>query len=428
MNIKRLRFISEILIEQMNHWMLFPIAMMLSGITLQLDRNYGVMLLIMWELCSLLPFIFYKLRTRAKSVAGFLLQHPLTAIVPTAAAIAVTSLAGYPNFMCAFICMSSALMYTVHSVYLYLKKAECFTSPIPIPVAVGIAAVAVLFENSSAVSSDRSRAWMGYFYIPLVIAIGLFFVIMYIQRYIDFLNVNKSSAGYIPAAEMFHSGLGLSLAYTAFGVVVMGLIAFGPWLKNIGLSLGNLVAVFIRWLTSLLSGRQEEMPEDEFSPEFSMSPGWQVNGPFWLWEVLQYVALAAVIVLIAVMLIRLLIRLIRYLQGLALSRVRQPEDEYGDVFDVREKCDPADRSAGRRKKGLGSFSYSDRIRRIFRAKVMAFDKEKRPDLYTAREWERKLSVSGMAAVYEQARYSGQEMTAEDVKRMKDACRQGMRST
>lgn len=421
MNIKRLRLINEILIEQMNHWMLFPIAMLFSGVTMQLDRSYGVMLLFMWELCSLTPFIFYKLRTRAKSVSGFLFRHPLTAAVPTAAAIAVTGLAGYPSLMGAFVCVGSALMYTVYSLYLNLKKAECFTGPVPLPVAVGLTAVAAAFVNASAASAALARDWMGYFYFPLMISIGLFFIVMYIQNYIDFLNANKSSAGYLPAAEMFHSGLGLSLSYTVFGVVVMGLLAFSPWLKTIGLSLAELVTVFLKWLASLLSGGQEQTPEDEeFVPEVPLSPERPVNGPFWLWEVLQYVALAAVIVLLAVIFIRLLIRLIRYLQGLALARVRQQEDGFGDVFDVREKCGLSDRSSGSRHRGPDSFSYSDRIRRIFKARVTAFGKEKRPELYTAREWERKLSVSGMAAVYEQARYSKREMTARDLKRMREA--------
>ena len=53
---------------------------------------------------------------------------------------------------------------------------------------------------------------------------------------------------------------------------------------------------------------------------------------------------------------------------------------------------------------------------------MTFRESKMLGVYTAREWERKLATQGMASVYEQARYSGQEMTAEDVKRMKDACR------
>ncbi len=40
-------------------------------------------------------------------------------------------------------------------------------------------------------------------------------------------------------------------------------------------------------------------------------------------------------------------------------------------------------------------------------------------LYTAREWERKLEVNGMAELYERARYSDREITGADVKRMKE---------
>ena len=44
------------------------------------------------------------------------------------------------------------------------------------------------------------------------------------------------------------------------------------------------------------------------------------------------------------------------------------------------------------------------------------------DIYTAKEWERKLETRGMSDLYEQARYSDRAVTGADVKRMKEACK------
>ena len=46
----------------------------------------------------------------------------------------------------------------------------------------------------------------------------------------------------------------------------------------------------------------------------------------------------------------------------------------------------------------------------------------RMDIYTAKEWERKLETNGMSGLYEQARYSNREMSGADVRQMRAACK------
>nr|WP_302593676.1 DUF4129 domain-containing protein [uncultured Acetatifactor sp.] len=68
----------------------------------------------------------------------------------------------------------------------------------------------------------------------------------------------------------------------------------------------------------------------------------------------------------------------------------------------------------------------ERIRRLYKKKLAAATADLDPsdrghlETYTAKEWEKKLTLSGMADIYEQARYSNHEVTAADVKKMKDA--------
>lgn len=109
-------------------------------------------------------------------------------------------------------------------------------------------------------------------------------------------------------------------------------------------------------------------------------------------------------------------------------KVKNQEQELQseDAFDLREKCG-IEKDTQQKAKGLFSaLSPRERVRRLYKKKLAAAAARMEPgdrdslELRTAREWERKLSLDGMADLYEQARYSDREITGTDVKKMKDA--------
>ena len=62
MKIGKIRFVNEILTEQMNHWMLFPLALIVGGASRYLTGE-GDSMLLAWVLCSLFPFFFFLKNT-----------------------------------------------------------------------------------------------------------------------------------------------------------------------------------------------------------------------------------------------------------------------------------------------------------------------------------------------------------------------------
>lgn len=428
-NIKALQYINELLTEQMNHWLMFPFVLFLSVYSRRTGDFSGILIVVMWTICSLLPLAFFILRLKVKSVTRFFILQPVAALPLLAAATTILLSNGYLYHTGRLICIVCAVCYMLYSTLLYLKKKEPFTGPMQLSLGVAISAGCMFFE---AITSGADPAVvMGYRIFPLIISVGLYFIIIYIQRYIDFLNVNKSSAGYLPATEMFHSGFGLAIGYTILGVVLIAVLACGPWIGRLGTYLMDLFDKFFKWLIAKFKGSsaEDEIPiVEDFGTTPGQLPGFKINDTFWLWTLLEYALVFAVLVALFIIFVRLLIKLIQYLQGLALSRVSISDTGEVDAFDIHEKCDIEDKSGKRRQRHFGPLSYSDRIRRLYKKKLlsstgqMTFRESKMLGVYTAREWERKLATQGMASVYEQARYSGQEMTAEDVKRMKDACR------
>lgn len=428
-NIKRLQYINEFLTEQMNHWLMFPFVLLISIYARRTGDFSGVAAVAAWMICSFLPLILFALRLRAKSVARFFILQPVAALVPVGAALVILLINGRMYLTGRLICVICALCYMLHSTLLFLKKKEPFTGPMQLSLGVGIAVGCMFFEM--AMSGTDPAEVMGYRIFPLVVSVGLYFIILYIQRYIDFLNVNKSSAGFIPATEMFRSGFGLAMGYTAFGVLLIAVLASGPWLGRLGKALAGLMEQFFKWLIAKIKGSsvEEEIPiGQDFGTMPDQFPEFKINETFWLWRVLEYVLIASLLAALLFVLVKILASLIRYLQGLALSRMGTPDAEGEEAFDIHERCDLDGKSVRRKQRNLGPLSYGDRIRRLYKRKLLSSTGQMSPGenkmlgIYTAREWESKLSARGMAAVYEQARYSGQEMTAEDVRRMRDACR------
>lgn len=424
MNLKRLEYINEFLIEQMNHWLLFPIALTVTIFSRQ-QGDFKPDLL-MWVLCSSFPLVFFLLRNKCNSLYTLLFSH--------VGAAALSFLIPVQNgIVDRILCVGCAAVYMLFSVVWYLKKDNVFSSPMQLPVAIFISCFSTLFsvilQNDT---SQENANWSNYLILPLIFSLGLFFIIMYIQQYMNFLNVNKSSAGCLPASEIFHSGLGLAALYTILCVFLMLLVTQFSWFKRVGNLLQNVLWKLMRWILAKLpkSSEANTIPTDEdFSALPNISSFFERQQTFWLWEVLQYVFVAALALAALVLLFKALAKLISCIQGRYVFRARSQAAQEEDAFDIREKCVPSAKTAKKRQRHLGPLSHSERIRKLYKRKLlssaerMTAQENSRLEIYTAREWERRLSVKGMAPLYEKARYSCQEVSAEDVRRMKEVCRQ-----
>lgn len=419
MNIDKIRFVTEILTQQMNHWMLYPLALLVAGASRNLAGEGDVMLPA-WALCSLFPFLFFLIRLKVSRLIPFVLLHV------GAAALSLLVPVGFPAGK--VVCILCVLGYLFYSHVLRLKHDVMCSNPMHLPVGVGLGAVSIFMVHYLEI-----REWDNCYIFSLIGGIALYFIIYYIEHYLNFLSVNESSAGFLPAREMFHSGMGLVLAYTLVGTAVLILSSQFAWLSGILQPLKNLFLAFLRFLFSGHTATEEEaeIPIVEEQPQGNMGemvlP--ETNEPFWLWKVLEFIAIVALIVIIcAVVALSLvkLFQLIRQYMNLRLRKEGSVED--AEAVDLREKCEVEKSTRRTRQSLFSALSPQERIRKLYKKKLLSClpgmpeEDRNRLDLYTAREWERKLDCGGMSDIYEQARYSGREMTGAEVKRMKEACK------
>lgn len=416
MNIKRIEIANEILTEQMNHWLLFPLPLTVMGVTNKYLET-GDPGLLMWALCSLIPPVFFLFRIKIKNLILFLLVHLCTAAL-------VFALSGQ-SIVTRILCLVCAAGYMLQSLTLRLKQDTVYTDGIHLLFGVGLSAGAALFQYY-----QGTRGWDNYYNLSLIAVIALYFVISFMGHYLNFLSMNQSSAGFLPALEMFHSGMGLVVIYTVLGIGILILSTQFEWLAGILRPARDLLLKFLRFLFSLFSSSEEipdpiveEAPPPQGSAGMPLPPAGE---PFWLWKVLEVIVMAAFCIAIIIGIIALLRRLFKLIQKYMVFHYRKRDVDTGEAFDLREKCEIEKDTDQKFRNPFSALSYRERIRKLYRKKLAAAtarmdvqDKE-HLELYTAREWERKLELSGMADLYEQARYSNREITGADVKQMKEA--------
>lgn len=418
MKLRKLDLLQEFLAEQMNHWMLFPAALIVMGLSGMYARRGGPNV-VLWALCGLLPPLFFLVRDRIERFFPFLLLH-----------IAVAALAFFlplGNSIERFLCVACSIGYLIHSFYVRMKGESPYTAPFSPAVGVILSAVSILLQHYQGESG-----WDAWHVISLVFCLAIYALILYIRQYKDFLAVNESSTGYLPAAEIFRSGFLLVLVYVVPGALLLILCA------NIG-DLGYLWTAFKHWLVSVLrslfSGMnaesqivepvpETEMPVENFTPQIMDAPE-----TFLIWRILEIAALIVMSVALVFFLTWVVIALIQFIRHRFARGFRHKKKKQNDELeiDVREKCD-IESIPFRRRRLTEFLSPAQRIRRLFKKRLLA-DVQFLADgnlgklgLLTPKECGKRLEEEQMARIYEQVRYSDKEATNDTLRQMKKALR------
>lgn len=418
---RQIELISELLTQQMNHWMMFSLVLIVLGGTSEYIDS-GEPDILMWSLCGLLPVLTFLVRAKVKHFIPFLLGNlcilALTLVVPA------------NHFLYRILWVVCGVGYLIQNFTIRLKSDSMYTTPFPPAVGIGLSVFGIFFLKQV---SDKH--WDSYYTFTLIGCFALYFVIYYMNHYLNFLIVNDSSSGSIPASEMFHSGMGLVLAYTLTGTVLLLLATNVTWLEVILGILKKGLITFLRFLFSLFPDSSEpdkiislEKPADSNSDELFKQP---IGEPALIWQILEFVCMIAFFCLMIYAFIRLILFIVRFLKERFGLSFRQKNWNMAEntSLDIREKCKPEQNVSTR--ESFTPFSFlnpGERIRRLYKKKLLGAsvalvkgDSEKLA-LYTARESEEKLGAPGMAAIYEKVRYSNSLITSRDVKEMKDACR------
>jgi hypothetical protein len=398
----------EFLVTQLNYWILFPGVFTLLGLCAGVETVFPAGLSFLLPL-SLVPFLLYFCRVRLKNPVLFAATHILVLAAP-----ALIPFHG----MIRLVCWGLAAGFTGYSIFLRLHEGSWEDKGLPPLFAVIFAGICLFM-----LQYYHCDQWRNVLYASVIWAIALFFVISYIESYLNFLMVNEGSASHIPEREIFRSGMRLTIEYTLCGSLVLMATADITWFK----SLLNLISYGLRsilaFVFQFISSDQSEYPiasEKETAPAAAPGIPDAKAESFWLWDVLGYIIFAVVVIALLVAAYKGLKFLVRQMrENWGKTQQSAGEDGTFAAKDVREQMVSVRQKNKRRKSLWGFLSVNEQIRRLYRKRAVQLesdaDKLRR---MTARECADRIQAPEIARIYEKARYSGQECSQTDLKEMK----------
>lgn len=430
----KIQFLQEVLVTQLNFLTFFPLAMMVS-VMLSTWFTPVKPRLWAWMLGGLVCFGMYLVRRYVHNFILFVLLH----IVALAAMGGVAFLLANPFHPVHLVVFGvSAVGFIIYSVYLRFKTEDFRDESFKLLFTIGVFVAALLFERLL-----EGPDWGVSHVLVLILCIVIYYINYYLDQYCDFVRVNTGSTGVLPEKAIFRSGMSLSLGYIGLGAAVLMLVPGFEWLRPVLAWLKNALIYLLRFLFSLF-GQGEDVPESV--EESKPTPGPQDSGmpdmsgaETWIgWKILEVIFVGACIIGFLYALYRFVRWLIAKIRSTMARRADAAREQVGDVTDVREELEP-DKDLGRKKGKTGFFGFLDageRIRRLYKKKTAAymprplqeeqagrrkFRRELLP-FFTAREMGLEMENAVMAELYEKARYSAESCTAQDVKRMKEVCK------
>ncbi|MBR1930630.1 MAG: DUF4129 domain-containing protein [Lachnospiraceae bacterium] len=432
MKSERIKLLKEILVTQMNHWAFLPVYVMVVtlgyhvimqdnaiwGREAQLPGQASVFL---WAVFGVIPFVLFLTRYYVHKAFLFFAIH--------FAMVGMMFLLPAEYTFLRIVYVGMAVIYTIYSLILWTKTDDREDKKL-MPAFAGGLTFAMLYVLHRLGYDD----WSTRFGFVLICVIAVYFVVYYIEQYQRFLVVNSSSASHIPAEEMFRSGLGLVSVFSLLGLLMLLLTSHLTWMKGIVDIIKNALLAILRFFLQFLpQGGGEEM---SFSQNADLEMAQQMAGDvdltgetFWVWKVLENIISIAMSIALAVLLVAGIVKLIKFIRGRLKRHPLTEQKSLEEVVDVHEKIELPKEHKPLFTNPFERLEPAARIRQLYRKKLLASKamliKENNVSalgLFTARESARKLESIQLAAIYEKARYSNEESTAEDVKRMREACK------
>lgn len=395
-----------------NHWCFYIVIYMLLVVS---GKNYKISgwHWLIWLGLSILPYLFSRLKVIIKPKVLRYPIYPLLLLLVYAIPL--------PHIMYTVIYLAAVVYYCVITEMYDWTKEDCSEyKPISIVIIIVMTfVVAFVFQYIKLYEYQRNVIYI------MIWNMILYSVAGYVNKYEKFLEVNKHSVGYMPIKNVFGAGVISRLGFSSMLSVLLVLVA------NIGRM--DDVLQYIRKFLGIIGRKIRDFFKRFHSEEYV---GPDMGGPIGISmekasdeikiiDIIIYIFFILVLLWIAYKVIRMVLKILSGLLAYNADSVSVNKEE-----EIRESYDVVEKLEAPKKDGFFSgMNPALRIRKRFRKKVLSEEKRiaeagklDRMELYTARECSGILENTELGTLYEKARYSPYECTAEDVKRMKNLCK------
>ena len=405
-----IHYLKEILVTQMNHWILVVAALTILSIFSANNLHLGFLLAL-----GIVPVYDYFLRLKTKRYVFFLSLH----LVP---------------FFILFLCKGSLLLCLVTAailIFYLVYSIKTKISPVNVenpfigPVAGVCCIAASFFFHGKYGKIDISN----YYTIAFFIFLLVYFLYYFMNNYVWFVNVQKNSVDNISERSLWIGGLKQLLVFVAIASICMLCLMNFEWLSFVVSKIGQFFVIILRALISLLHFKEptESLGYDETSQRstdggfFNLGQG----DTSFIWLVLEKIAIVATVVFIIWFLLRNLYKFFQYLRMNFYQSKTQKTSLTFSGMDVREQCEII-QTESYFKKLFSPKSHRDTARKVYKKFILKHKQTLIGDLekehlspLTAGECCEKLACPDVQKLYEKVRYSDEKITAADVKALKE---------
>lgn len=395
----------QLFITQMNHWALFPIALVFLAFhsSVRISWFAGT-----WAICGLIPFFLFCVRRYTEHFIWLLISHGTIAI----GMIIWNWAKGMENVL--LLLLSAG--YLICSVYLRLQRQNRQEEGIHPEAVVCIGAGSLFLQHY-----QGRTDWDSWCVVSVIAALALFLLQYFLEHYLRFLYTNEISTSHIPRKEIFTSGFRLTVLYTGVGTLLLLLTANLGWLP----AMMQKLLAGSRFLVGLLphsQGQEEIITQEGLEQQTqSLFPVTETIEPFWLWTVLENMVMAVFWLALLIVTVLGLKRLFYYLRERFSQKQKLQIQLIENRNEIRERCNIEKKKKENMSASL-FLSKELRIRRIYRKRIWSQRKQlvkqsnwQQLQRQTARECGEKLGELALSEVYEKARYSNELCTVEDLR-------------
>lgn len=420
-----MNYIRILLATQLNY--LVAVAVIILGYGMFSDGKASA-----WRMVVLafLPLLYYVLRCKLKTLGKFLLGHLFVATVFCFLLCFqkqyMVELIIYPLIVCVYLGLSFHWKGRMNGEY-----EEKALHP---ALELGALAICLLLQQKFGDATQN----------PLLLSLTivylcLYFVYYYLDNYFSFMKVNQIGAGRFQGKRLLQSGIGLAAGYIVVGSGLLFVCTNQTLVGGITNALKNVLYGLLRLVFLIVPKGQGETQEVEATEEYveggTMMPSQVFEGEggiiYQIIDVLLGIAVFCVIAAFLCVFVWAVIRIVRkFFKDTHNAKILQMNDAV--MQQTAERLEPRG-SLGQGRKFFEGFSPNARIRKVFarfmQSKRMELEGKKRGLLpkMTARECgdalmteKNETSWQALTFIYEQARYSEEECSTEQLRAMKKA--------
>lgn len=265
-------------------------------------------------------------------------------------------------------------------------------------------------------------------FIQFILLCGIYVIYLYISHYQEFLMVNDQTIGKSASLSVLKTGLIATVIFAATLMLVLAAVACIPAVREV-------IDAIVGWIAGLLPRAAEQQPIDN-----SAMPAPDVMGnrtpaaeggtqPIWLViiEILVSAIVTGFIVIGAVAMTQLIFRgIIDYFREKKYNHIELDESIIEDVTDDVEDLKVRSRAGLHDIISQINQTPAQKIRRLYKKYVAAnraFLEKKLGGATVEKSTAREVITAGTVTndvieIYEHARYSGDEISADEYKKMK----------